>query len=187
MVWKKSDGTHINTGRSWVDDNKIRHPSNWAVWTDDQKKTAGLTWTDDPERYDDRFYSGRDSDGKVIEKSLADEDATDSDGNKVKDADGNQVTIDGLKTIWVRQTKKTANDKISRTDWYIIRASDDSSLSVPSDITAKRKAIRDACKTIETKINNCSNMTQFKALFDAPVDSDGNQTGNPPMYDFPAE
>ena len=27
--------------------------------------------------------------------------------------------------------------------------------------------------------------TSFKALFDAPVDSDGKPTGNPPMYDWP--
>ena len=47
MVWKLSDGTHIKEGNSWVDSNKIRHPSNWSVWSDDEKKAAGLTWTDD--------------------------------------------------------------------------------------------------------------------------------------------
>ena len=73
------------------------------------------------------------------------------------------------------------------TDWYIIRASDNSSLSVPSDITAKRKAIRDASKTIEDKINACANLTAFKKLFDTPVDKDGTPTGNPPIHDFPED
>ena len=41
MPWKKSDGTVIQTGKSWVDDNKIRHPANWNIWTDDQKKAYG--------------------------------------------------------------------------------------------------------------------------------------------------
>ena len=76
---------------------------------------------------------------------------------------------------------------LAKTDWYILRASDDSSLSVPSDITAKRKAIRDACKTIEDKINACSSLDDFKKLFDTPVDSDGNPTGNAPIHDFPKE
>ena len=142
-----------------------------------------MAWEDDPDiSFDNRFYWS-----KGIERKLADEDATDSDGNKVKDDDGNQVINYGLKTIWVRQTKKTANAKLQETDWYIIRASDDSSLAVPSDITAKRKAIRDASKTIEDKINDCANLTAFKALFDVPVDSDGNPTGNAPINDFPEE
>ena len=73
-------------------------------------------------------------------------------------------------------------------DRYIIRASDDSSLAVPSDITEKRKAIRDASKTIEDKINACSSLADFMKLFDTPVDKDGKPTGdNAPIYDFPKE
>ena len=41
---------------------------------------------------------------------------------------------------------------------------------------------------LETAINNCSNLTQFMALFDLPVDSDNNPTGDPaPMNDWPDE
>jgi hypothetical protein len=73
---------------------------------------------------------------------------------------------------------------LSKTDWYIIRASDDSSLAVPSDISEKRKAIRDASKTIEDKINACSKLADFIKLFDAPL-KDGVPTGKAPMYNFP--
>ena len=59
MVWKLSDGKQIKEGTSWVDAKKIRHPSNWGIWTDEQKKAAGLTWTDDPAPYDNRFYWGK--------------------------------------------------------------------------------------------------------------------------------
>jgi hypothetical protein len=184
MVWKH-DGKNLTVGKSWTD-GTYKHPYNWATsWSDEDKKDWGVTWEDDPDiSFDNRFYWS-----KGVERKLADEDAIDSEtGNKAKDAEGNQVINYGLKTIWVRQTKKTANDKISRTDWYIIRASDDSSLSVPSDITAKRKAIRDACKTIEDKILATSSLDNFKKLFDAPVDSAGKPTGdNPPIYDFPKE
>ncbi len=183
MVWKH-DGKNLTVGKSWTDKNGFKHPYNWATaWTDDNKKEWGVTWEDDVDTsYDSRFYWS-----KGIERKLADEDATDSDGNKVKDADGNQVINEGLKTIWVRQTKETANNMLKDTDWYIIRASDNSSLSVPSDITAKRKAIRDASKTIEDKINACANLTAFKKLFDTPVDKDGTPTGNPPIHDFPED
>ena len=181
MVWKY-DGKNLTVGKSWTD-GTYKHPYNWAsAWTDQNKKDCGVTWEDDPEiSFDNRFYWS-----KGIERKLADEDATDAKGNKLKDADGNQIINEGLKTIWVRQTKKTANAKLQETDWYIIRASDDSSLAVPSDITAKRKAIRDASKTIEDKINACSSLTAFKKLFDVP-EKDGKPSGNAPINDFPED
>ena len=42
-----------------------------------------------------------------------------------------------------------------------------------------------ASKTIEDKINACSDLAAFKALFDAPTDSNGKPTGKAPIYDFP--
>ena len=186
MVWKLSDGTHIKEGNSWVDSNKIRHPSNWSVWSDDEKKAAGLTWTDDVAPHDGRFYSGRKADGSLIERALADSDATDVDGNKIKDVDGNQVINEGLKTIWVRKTKDTANSMLTKTDWYVVRKAEGGS-NVPSSVTTSRTNIRNACKTIEDKINACSKLSEFMALFDTPVDKDGKVTGNPPIYDFPNE
>jgi hypothetical protein len=183
MVWKHN-GNVINVGSSWVDKEGFKHPPNWASsWSDKDKKNWGLTWTDDVDTsFDNRFYWS-----KGVERKLADEDATDESGNKLKDKNGNVIVNQGLKTIWINITKQRANDLLSQSDWYIIRASDDSSLAIPSDITKKRKAIRDASKTIEDKINASSNLTAFKKLFDTPVDKDGNATGNPPIHDFPEE
>ena len=39
--------------------------------------------------------------------------------------------------------------------------------------------------SIETSITNASDHAAFMALFDQPVDSDGNPTGNPPIADWP--
>ena len=186
MVWKLSDGTHIKEGNSWVDSNKIRHPSNWGVWSDSDKKAAGLTWTDDVAPHDNRFYSGRKADGSLIEKALADSDATDESGNKIKDADGNQIINYGLKTTWINITKQRANDLLSKSDWEITRKSEKGT-AIASATTTFRDKVRTACDTIETKINNCSDLDAFKALFDTPVDSDGKATGNPPIHDFPEE
>ena len=40
MVWKLSDGTIVNVGTSWVDSSKIRHPYNWGIWIDAEKKSS---------------------------------------------------------------------------------------------------------------------------------------------------
>ena len=186
MVWKLSDGTIVNVGTSWVDSNKIRHPSNWGVWSDAEKKAAGLTWTDDVAPHDNTFYLGRKADGSLIERALDDADAVDDDGNKKKDKNGNQVINYGLKTTWINITKQRANDLLSKSDWEITRKSEKGT-AIASATTTFRDKVRTACDTIETKINNCSDLDAFKALFDTPVDSDGKATGNPPIHDFPEE
>ena len=186
MVWKLSDGTIVHVGSSWVDSNKIRHPSNWGVWSDAEKKAAGLTWTDDVAPHDNTFYLGRKADGSLIERALDDEDATDEDGNKKKDKNGNQVINYGLKTQWINITKQRANDLLSKSDWEITRKSEKGT-AIASATTTFRDKVRTACNDIETKINACSNLTAFKKLFDTPVDKDGNATGNPPIHDFPEE
>ena len=186
MVWKLSDGTIVNVGTSWVDSNKIRHPSNWGIWSDAEKKAAGLTWTDDVAPHDDKFYWGRKADGSLIERALDDADAVDDDGNKVKDADGNVIVIEGLKTIWIKKTKQRANDLLSKSDWEITRKSEKGT-AIASATTTFRDKVRTACDTIETKINNCSDLDAFKALFDCPVDSNGDVSGPAPIDDFPKE
>ena len=183
MVWKKSDGTIVSAGRSWVDDNKIRHPSNWMVWSDEDKKGFGLTWEDDVDTsFDDRFYLA-----KGVEKSLVDIDEVDDDGNAIIDPQtGKQAVTLGLKSIWIIKTKKIANNSLSQTDWYVTRKAE-TDTAIPSDISKYRTDVRTATATIETKINNCSKLSEFIALFDVPVDSDGRPTGNAPIYDFPEE
>lgn len=141
MPWKYK-GKIIKEGKSWSD-GTYKHPYNWSSnWSDKDKKDFGLIWEDAPaseQPFDNNFYWGRQTDGTLIERSLTDINEVDENKKPVLDADGKQLVTKGLKTLWVEKTKETANNMLSNTDWYIIRASDDSSLSVPSDITAKRK------------------------------------------------
>jgi len=191
MPWKKSDGTIVQIGKSWVDDNKIRHPSNWNIWTDAYKKSMGLTWEDPPSiptPYDDRFYLGRDDKGNLKEKSLTDVNVVDIDGKALIDPDTGKQMVDlGLKSVWIAKTKEKTNNLLARTDWMVVRKSEKGT-AIPTATATYRDKVRTACDTIETKINNCSNLTEFKALFDNPLDKDGNPTlENAPIFDFPSE
>jgi len=184
MPWKKKDGTYITEGKTWVSDDGTQHPAQWSRWSDDDKKAKGLTWEEAPksqEPFDNRFYWGRKTDGSLIERSLTDIKEVDEDGKAVLDPNGNQVITLGLKSIWITQTKKTAQEKLSKHDWMIVRNAEKST-AIPNDITTYRDTIRTKCASIETAINNCSNLADFTKLFDTP--SDGN---NPPINDFPDE
>ena len=41
-------GLRIREGRSWTNNDGVKHPSNWDIWKNDQKTAAGLVWADDP-------------------------------------------------------------------------------------------------------------------------------------------
>jgi len=183
MAWKHN-GRTIKIGKAWVSDDNTKYPRQWNNLTDAEKKSAGLVWEDDPvvETFDDRFYWAKD-----IERKLADENVVDDDGKAVIDIrTGKQMVNLGLKSIWVAQTKTTANGLLSTSDWYVTRKAE-ASTAIPSDISKYRTDVRTASKTIEDKINGCADLDAFKALFDVPVDSDKKPTGNAPIYDFPNE
>jgi len=183
MVWKHN-GRVIQSGQGWISDTGTKYPRQWGNLTDAEKKSAGLVWEDDPvaEVFDHKFYWS-----KGVEKKLTDVNIVDDDGKAVMDTGtGKQMVQLGLKSIWINKTKDTANNLLSKSDWEITRKSEKGT-AIASATSTFRDKIRTACDTIETKINNCSNLTEFKALFDVPVDSDGKVTGNAPMYDFPDE
>lgn len=184
MPWKHN-GKTIMEGKAWVADDGTQHPAQWTRWSDDDKKSKGLTWEDQPasgKPFDNRFYSGRKTDGSLIERSLTDINSVDENGKAIIDPiTGKQMVELGLKSIWVAQTKQTAQDKLNKHDWMIIRNAEKST-AIPSDVTTYRDAIRTKCASIETAINNCSSHADFMKLFDTP--SDGS---NPPINDFPDE
>jgi len=184
MPWKHN-GRIIKEGKAWVADDGSKYPAVWMRLSDSRKKEVGLVWEDPPASkapFNQRFYLGRNTDGSLIEKDLTDINVVDEDGKAVIDPiTGKQVIQLGLKTVWITKTKQTANDLLSNTDWMVTRKSEKGT-AIPDATTKYRDSVRTACNTIETKINACSNLTQFMALFDAP--SDGS---NPPMFDFPQE
>lgn len=182
MAWLYN-GRTLKVGKSWTDDNGYKHPYNWAsAWSADDKTQWGVTWQDDPDTsYDNRFYWARD-----VERSLTDINEVDEDNNPILDQDGNQVVTKGLKTIWIENTKETANSLLAKSDWYVVRNAEKST-AIPSEISTYRDAVRTATGTIETAINACADLDAFKALFVVPTDADGNPTGNAPIYDFPDE
>lgn len=186
MPWKYNN-TIIRAGKAWTDNNSIRHPATWMRWTDAEKAAAGLVWEDAPASeapFDNRFYWGRQSDGTLIPRSLTDVNEVDDNGDAILDLDGNQLVTLGLKSIAVAQAKTTAASLLAPYDWYVTRKSEKST-AIPSTISTYRDAVRTSCAAIETAINGASDLAAFMALYDVPVDSNGDATGNAPINDWP--
>jgi hypothetical protein len=179
MAYKYS-GRIIRAGRAWTDNDGIQHPANWMVWDDATKTAKGLVWEDDAASFDGRFYWSA-----GVAKSLDDVNEVDEDGNAINDADGNQIVTLGLKSNAIALVKAQAGGLLTQTDWMVIKAAEVSSYSVPSATLTYRAAVRTASNNIEAAITAASDLAAFIALYDVPVDSDGNPTGNAPINDWP--
>ncbi len=108
----------------------------------------------------------------------------DEDGNPVLDEDGVQVVTKGLKSNAIAQVKATAAGLLQPTDWYVTRKAE-TATAIPSAILDYRAAVRTASGAIETAIVGATTLEALMALYDVPVDAEGNPTGNAPINDWP--
>ena len=187
-MFRTSDGQVIRAGRSWSQDG-VTHPRNWHIWSADYKASLGITEIIEEPHPDSKFYKwSQNEDGSYnqTEKSLSDVPGVDDNGNAVTDADGNQIMYDGLKTVWINKTKTTANTLLAPTDWQVI-AKAERDRAIDEAVATYRAAVISACAAIEAAITGAANMAAFQALFDIPVDEDGNPTGNQPVHDWPEQ
>ena len=148
--------------------NEIQYPANWLrLSTAQEKKDLGITEVADDPVYDSRFYNG---DGSA--KALDDVDAKDQEGNLLKNPDGTQMVILGVKSVLKAQEKVTAGTLLAPYDWYVVRKAEKST-AIPTAITTYRDGVRTACNTRETEIDNCSDTAALVTLYGVTTDSDG--------------
>ena len=175
-------GRVIRVGRGWTNAEGVQHPAQWNRWTDEEKTAAGLVWNEalQPVPYDNRFYWDANT-----PKNIDDVNEVDEDGNPLLDADGVQVVTKGLKSNAIALVKTQAAGLLAPTDWMVIKASEVADYSVDQATLDYRASVRTASNTIEAAITAAADHAAFMALYDVPVDDDGNPTGNAPINDWP--
>jgi hypothetical protein len=178
----------IREGRSFIDDNSVKHPASWGTYEASYKASIGLVEVTVEAKPDERFYwvTGPDITGAYtsVERALEDVNEVDENGDPLLDEDGVQIVTKGLKSNWIAQTKQTQGSLLSQTDWAYIRKQD-TGIEVPADIQQYRNEVRLASGIIEDQISQCIDLDAFKALFVTPTDADGNATGNAPIHNWP--
>ena len=101
----------------------------------------------------------------ATEKDVDDKNAVDENGDNVLDQDGNQVIIEGLKTIFKREIKAQAKNLLSSSDWYVIRKAEDAESTIPSDIATYRAAVRTRSNEMETAIDGAADAAAMETLY----------------------
>ena len=143
----------------------IQYPANWLrLSTAQEKKDLGISEVADDPVYDGRFYNG---DGSA--KTLDD----------IKETiDGVEYTYLGVKSVLKAQEKATAGSLLARYDWYVVRKAE-TSKAIPTAIKTYRTAVRTACETRETEINNCADTAALVTLYGSKEDGTPNMTQYP--------
>ena len=155
----------------------IQYSNKWMRQTSDAtKRGIGMVW-EEPEdtNYDQRFYWN-----SSTPKQL--DDVTDDDGN----------TTTGLKTLWKAKQNEIAASLLAPSDWRVVKELEvNSSFSAaksayPTEWQTYRAAVRTACNTRQTEIDNCADVAALKELlFGAATitrqqtDSEGNGVVEP--------
>tara|TARA_R100001443_G_C3349738_1_gene176553 strand:- start:24 stop:758 length:735 start_codon:yes stop_codon:yes gene_type:complete len=183
----------LKPGKTWTDDNGVRHPGNWAsVWSDDVKASYGIKEVSVQTKPDNKFYlvGQRNLDGSWSSKPRNTDDVkeVDKDGNAILDADGNQIITLGLKSQWVNRTKEKANSLLAPTDWQVI-AKAERDRAIDSDVATYRAAVITACTAIEKAITDITDtaIPSNLATIQAKDEEDKTDADKKVVSDYEAE
>jgi hypothetical protein len=181
--------------------NDNQYPKSiFSLWTNEEREAIGIyeVIVDSSNKQDQYYYINTDisysyadnvvtgSYGTATPKRLDDENAVDEDDNPLLDHNGNQIVNSGLKTLEIEKIKQQASGLLSPTDWHVVKATEVSDYSVPSDVATYRTNVRAKSNEMETQINACTTVDALKTLFTWVYDEDTNTTSRP-LASFPEE
>ena len=154
----------------------INYPANWLRLSSAQeKKDLGITEVADAPTYDSRFYWGNGT-----AKALDDVNEVDENNDPILDENGNQIVTLGVKSVLKAQEKANAGSLLAKYDWYVVRKAE-TSKAIPTAIKTYRTAVRTACTTRETEIDNCADTAALVTLYGS-TEKDGVVTPNMTQY-----
>ena len=189
--------TQMPKGNKGITLNNVQYPAAiYTSWTEAERNAIGIYTVeiDNTNKKDEAWYINTNqtyafSGGKVkatygtaTAKAIADSDAVDKDGNKLKDDDGNQIVNEGLKTIKKRIIDNQCAGILAPSDWMVVRATE-TGATLDSGWKTWRASVRTKCNSMQTQIDNASDVDALAALFTYTKQGDGSYTR--PLGEFP--
>ena len=185
--------------------NDVRYSTKiYSLWSLDEKKAIGLyeVEQDNSKKKNEEYYINTNqtityktigdkvvaSYGVATAKSLIDpvytsQDKTDGiipDGKDVGDATG----VDGLKTIKKRMIDNQCAGLLAPSDWMVVKATETGG-TMDSGWKTWRASVRTKCNSMQTQIDNASDVDALAALFTYTTNADGDTTR--PLGEFPVK
>ena len=176
-------------GNQGITIDGVQHPrAIYTLWTEAERNAIGIynVEIDSTNFKDEKWYintnisysfgSGKvtGSYGTATAKAHADTLYTAQDETDGLGTEG-EVAVKGLKTILIEQVKSQAANELAKTDWYVVRKTEEST-AIPSSITTHRRAVRSKQAAMETAITNASDTPALETLYTYTRQEDGSVT-----------
>ena len=188
--------TQMPKGNKGITLNGNKYPAAiYTLWTEAERNAIGIYTVeiDSTNKKDEEWYintnityafgSGKVTGtyGTATAKAIADADAVDTDGNKVKDENGKQIIIEGLKTKKKRMIDNQCAELLAPSDWRVVKATETGD-TMDSGWKTWRASVRTKCNSMQTQIDNASDVDALAALF-TYTEKDG--VVSRPLGEFP--
>jgi len=173
QVWSQSEKEAIGIYEVVYDNSNFKD-EKWYINTNQSYAFADGTVTASygtatPKAHADSLWTQQDSD----------------DGDLPDDKEVGDVKVEGLKTTLIRTIKQQASGLLAPTDWYVVKASEVSDYSVPTNIATYRASVRTKSNEMETLITNAVDTPALETLYTYTEQEDGTVTR--PLGEFPQE
>ena len=173
QVWSQSEKEAIGIYEVVYDNSNFKD-EKWYINTNQSYAFADGTVTASygtatPKAHADSLWTQQDSD----------------DGDLPSDKEVGDVKVEGLKTQLIRTIKQQASGLLAPTDWYVVKASEVSDYSVPTNIATYRASVRTKSNEMETAITNAVDTPALETLYTYTEQEDGSVTR--PLGEFPQE
>ena len=164
QVWSKSELNAIGIYEVVFDNSNFKD-EKWYINTNQSYAFADGTVTASygtatPKAHADSLWTQQDSD----------------DGDLPDDKEVGDVKVEGLKTQLIRTIKQQASGLLAPTDWYVVKASEVSDYSVPTNIATYRASVRTKSNEMETLITNAVDTPALETLYTYTEQEDGSVT-----------
>ena len=191
--------TQMPKGNKGITLGDNQYPASiYTLWTEAERNAIGIYTVeiDETNKKDEEWYintnityafgSGKVTGtyGTATARAIADADAVDASGNKVKDENGNQVIIEGLKTIKKKIIDNQCASLLAPSDWMVVKATETGG-TMDSGWKTWRASVRTKCNSMQTQIDNASDVDKLAALFTYTEQEDGSKTR--PLGEFPVK
>lgn len=163
----------------------VQYPSKiFGLWSEAELKAIGIYTVefDTSNKGDEEYYINTnetfayDSDNDKVTSSYGSKiakDLTDTLWTQQDSDDGllpsnksvGDVKVKGLKTIKKEIINNQTNELLTQTDWYVTKASEVTSYTVPSSVTTHRTNVRAKCNEMQTAIDGCANIDALITLY----------------------
>ena len=196
--------TQMPKGNKGITLNGNQYPASiYTLWTEAERNAIGIYTVeiDNTNKKDEEWYINTNQTmsydssankvkvtyGTATAKKITDtlwtsQDKT--DGKIPSDKDVGDVAVEGLKTIKKRIIDNQCAGILAPSDWMVVKATETGG-TMDSGWKTWRASVRTKCNSMQTQIDNASDVDALAALFTYTKQGDGSYTR--PLGEFPVK